>query len=188
MQLLNYSSALQLWPTLWPCFAVRDNFFPKELAVHVGKLVFLPLLLEEEQRHGLEVTCLPCKVNLVLWFPCPPIPWSFPCTARGASKFWVYFYVIFAAKYYGRGVVDEDCHICDSSWLAFGSVSEWKAVKRVSQQGLFPSRLPLNRLGLMAEEMTVWLVCKVNGIQALSVKSLFLIFSKVLEFSPMLIS
>lgn len=31
----------------------------------------------------------------------------------------------------------------------------WKAVKRVSQRGLFPSHLPLNRLGLMAEEMTV---------------------------------
>lgn len=61
-------------------------------------------------------------------------------------------------------------------------------MKRVSQQGLFPSRLPLNRLGLMAEEMTVCLVCKVSGIQALSVKSLFLIFSKVLEFSPTLIS
>lgn len=42
-----------------------DNFFPKELAVHVGKLAFLPLLPEGEQRHGLlEVTCLPLQVEL----------------------------------------------------------------------------------------------------------------------------
>lgn len=31
----------------------------------------------------------------------------------------------------------------------------WKAVKRALQRGLFPSHLPLSRLGLMAEEMTV---------------------------------
>lgn len=57
-----------------------------------------------------------------------------------------------------------------------------------SQRGLFASHQSLSRLGLMAEEMTVLLVCKVSGIQALSVKSLFLILSEVLEFSPTVIS
>jgi len=51
--------------------------------------------------------------------------------------------------------VDKDCHVCDPSDLLLDVCLRWKAEERVSQQGLFPSRLPLNRLGLMAEEMTV---------------------------------
>ena len=42
-----------------------NNYSLKEFAVHVGKLAFLPLLPEGEQRHGLvEVTCLPLQVEL----------------------------------------------------------------------------------------------------------------------------
>lgn len=39
----------------------------------------------------------------------------------------MYFFascIIFAAKYYGGGLADEDCHVCDSFRLAFGSVPE----------------------------------------------------------------
>lgn len=57
----------------------------------------------------------------------------------------------------------------------------------VSPAGWFPSRLPWNRSGL-AEEAMVRLVWEVSGIQALSVKSLFLISSEALGFSPTLIS